>query len=205
MFAEKQDYINKIFEFITSSRVISGFTTNQNNEIVEAFENGERQGQFYKAWSIVFSSSELFKPAFQKYFNILPPPPTQEKTPKPISLENDILNKENALIRRVPINDVYNHFKTLTKMTSRKDEVILTNEQLLIFIKATFIDNKPIKQSWNSNDFTKISVRRIFFNFYLKVKNKESNYKNIKPKYFNIMNDAFEGFNNADYKAFHRT
>lgn len=83
MLAEKQDYVNKVFEYITKklffihdwANLRTGFTTNQNNEIVKAFENGKQQGYFYRAWSTVFSNNNLFAPLFQKYFNMLPPQP----------------------------------------------------------------------------------------------------------------------------------
>jgi hypothetical protein len=88
MFADKQDYVNKVFEYITkkvdfdynwaSNKV---FTRNGNNEIVDAFEDGQKQGFFYRAWSFVFSNNNLFAPLFQEHFKTLPP--QQIEKPKP--------------------------------------------------------------------------------------------------------------------------
>lgn len=80
MFAEKQDYVNKIFEFITKRLFINhnwasrnGFTINQEYEIVNAFDDGQHQGYFYRAWSTVFSNNNLFAPLFQEHLKALPP------------------------------------------------------------------------------------------------------------------------------------
>lgn len=83
MLAEKQDYVNKVFEYITKYLLFkhswvsgeSGFATNQNKEIVNAFENGQQQGYFYRAWSIVFSNNNLFAPLFREHLKELPSQP----------------------------------------------------------------------------------------------------------------------------------
>lgn len=82
-FPEKQDYVNKVFEYITKNLFFkhgwanlgTGFTTNQHEEIVDAFEDGQQQGYFYRAWSTVFSNNNLFAPLFQEYFKTLSPQP----------------------------------------------------------------------------------------------------------------------------------
>jgi hypothetical protein len=80
-FSNKKDYINKVFEFLTKQIIFehswfnnhTGFSINDNPEtrvkkIVGAFEDGVTQGYYYKAWSIVFSNSQLFKPLFEAYY-----------------------------------------------------------------------------------------------------------------------------------------
>lgn len=97
MLAEKQDYVNKVFEYITKYLLFkhswvsgeSGFATNQNKEIVNAFENGQQQGYFYRAWSIVFSNNNLFAPLFQEYFKELTPPPKETLS--------DLITNQNSL------------------------------------------------------------------------------------------------------------
>ncbi len=87
-FPEKQDYVNKVFEYITKNlffkhgwaNLRTGFTTNQHEEIVAAFEDGQQQGYFYRAWSTVFSNNNLFAPLFQEYFKTLPPQPINNET-----------------------------------------------------------------------------------------------------------------------------
>jgi len=86
LLAEKQDYVNKVFEYLTRhlffghgwANLRTGFTTNQNNEIIKAFENGQQQGYFYKAWCVVFSNNNLFAPLFQEHFKAFPPKPIIE-------------------------------------------------------------------------------------------------------------------------------
>ena len=86
-FPEKQDYVNKVFEYITKNlffkhgwaNLRTGFTTNQHEEILAAFEDGQQQGYFYRAWSTVFSNNNLFAPLFQEYFKTLPPQPIETK------------------------------------------------------------------------------------------------------------------------------
>lgn len=90
MLAEKQDYVNKVFEFVTKrilflhswATLQTGFTTNQNNEIIQAFENGQKQGYFYRAWSVIFSNHKLFAPLFQEHLKALPPQQNETKTDK---------------------------------------------------------------------------------------------------------------------------
>jgi hypothetical protein len=78
-FADKQDYIKKVFEYITKHILFShswqnpiGFTfrglMNDKANIIKGFENGQKQGYFYKAWSIVFSNNSLFQPLFEDFF-----------------------------------------------------------------------------------------------------------------------------------------
>lgn len=97
---DKNDYINKVFEYLTKQIIFqhswlnnhAGLTTSHNvkntkiYEIVDAFENGQKQGYFYKAWSIVLSNNNLFAPLFEEYFNSKP----NIKEQKDISLKNNI-------------------------------------------------------------------------------------------------------------------
>lgn len=126
----------------------------------------------------------------------------EQSNPKELKL-NDILEKQNILIPNVSIKEVYEHFKTLTSKVNNSNKHILTDEQLLLFIKSTFIDVKPIKQKWNSHLQTKKEVRYIFYEFYKKYKSNEKNQKNLKQKYFDILNNSFERFNEKnDYTDF---
>lgn len=90
MLADKQDYVNKVFEFVTKQIFAShsyatletGFTANQNNEIINAFDNGQKQGYFYRAWSVIFSNHQLFTHLFQYHLKTLPPQQNETKTDK---------------------------------------------------------------------------------------------------------------------------
>lgn len=104
LLADKQDYVNKVFEFVTKrilftqnwANPLEGFTTNFNNEIVNAFENGQKQGCFYRAWSIIFSNQNLFAPLFQEYFTTLPPQPKDKNDSKTKDIILDIFNSIDA-------------------------------------------------------------------------------------------------------------
>lgn len=84
--AGQNDYVIKVFEYLTTNFLfshgwlsgVSGFATNQDNELVNAFEAGQKQAYFYRAWSIVFSNNILFAPLFQKSLTALP----QQQTSK---------------------------------------------------------------------------------------------------------------------------
>lgn len=73
LLADKQDYVNKVFEFLTKdlfcshswAGLRSGFHRQHDNNIVDGFNDGQKQGHFYRAWTIVFSNNNLFAPLFQ--------------------------------------------------------------------------------------------------------------------------------------------
>lgn len=116
--------------------------------------------------------------------------------------KEEIFEMQNNLIPKMDISKAYNHFEVLAITTNKNNEFYLTHAQLLNFIKTTFVDKNPIKQHFNCKGFKKKKVRKIFYDFYFENKNNESNHTSIKRKYFNIMNDAFYGFNEHDYTDF---
>jgi hypothetical protein len=78
-FADKQDYVDKVFEYITKDILFKhswqnpiGFTyemsiKNDLSNIIKGFENGQKLGGFYKVWSIVFSNHKLFQKHFEDF------------------------------------------------------------------------------------------------------------------------------------------
>jgi hypothetical protein len=79
---DKEDYIYKIFEYITKSLILEagwlnpkiGFTFSGFQgqiSLDSAYFEGQNNGYYYKAWSIVFSNSNLFKNYFLSYFEHL--------------------------------------------------------------------------------------------------------------------------------------
>ena len=77
LLGDKQEYVSRVFEFITKSVFLThgwanlrkGFTVKCNGkdkveEIINAYKDGQTQGYFYRAWSIVLSSSNLFSSLF---------------------------------------------------------------------------------------------------------------------------------------------
>lgn len=120
--------------------------------------------------------------------------------------KSSIISKLNNLIPDVNIDEVFNHFETLTKSTNRNDKCYLTNKQLLIFINATFVECTPIKQDFNvSFSKDKIDVRSVFRKFQNNCSLRENNNKHLKQKYFNILNKSFAGFNQTDSDKWHKT
>lgn len=82
-FADKSDFIDKVFEYVTKEIIFShswrnnhsGFTVSylatinresEFGEIINAKEDGRFQGYFYKAWSIILSNNRQFEPLFRK-------------------------------------------------------------------------------------------------------------------------------------------
>ncbi|WP_040282485.1 hypothetical protein [Psychroserpens damuponensis] len=121
--------------------------------------------------------------------------------------KDELFKERNNLIREVKIEDVYNFFSVLINKPNRKGECYLSENKLLIFIKSTFIDKEPIQQTFDvgfSRD--KKDVRSVFKKFQDYCYGLEYNKKNVKEKYFDIMYNAFKGFNkNTDFNKWHET
>lgn len=94
-FSDKQDYVYKVFEYITKRIAFEHDWTNNGgfkfcsngNEttIIDAFNDGEKQGYFYRAWSIIFSNNLDFAPLFQNYYESMTTLQIETKTtPIPI-------------------------------------------------------------------------------------------------------------------------
>jgi hypothetical protein len=70
------EYIDKVYQYITNSNFLNttwlrnstSFVTNGENDIIDAESEGREQGFMYRAWSIIFSHGNLFKPLFDKYY-----------------------------------------------------------------------------------------------------------------------------------------
>lgn len=104
-FADKSDFINKTFEYISKHIIFSHSWRNNHSgfkisrifndnkildcgEIIEAFEDGRYQGYFYKAWSLILSNSNLFEDLFHEF---LEPAKTEFK------LVDDLLNAAHTM------------------------------------------------------------------------------------------------------------
>lgn len=103
-FADKTDYTNKVFEYITKTIIFehswlnnhSGFTTSHNinskiKKIINGFEDGQKQGFFYRAWVIVFSNNNLFAPLFKNLY-------TKDNSSSKLETENKANKTSNAII-----------------------------------------------------------------------------------------------------------
>jgi hypothetical protein len=104
MFADKLDFVNKTFEYVTKQVIFrhswqnnhSGFNVSKNiqddfdspGEIIKAFEDGKFQGYFYRAWSVILSNASLFENLFSKTTNVI-----ENET----GLINDFLNAAHTM------------------------------------------------------------------------------------------------------------
>ncbi|WP_434036807.1 hypothetical protein [Formosa sp. 4Alg 33] len=211
-YSDKEDYLIKVFEYVTSG---GDFRLNWTQHIsfisaigdyknkVGAFEAGKYEGRFYRAWSIIFSQNILFAPLFKNYMNKNDNNFENDRGIK----KADFLEKRNNLIPDVSISDVYNFFSVLVEKPNRKGVYYLSEDKLLIFIKSTFVDKEPILQSFDvpfSRD--KKDVRSVFRKFQDYCYKYEYNKTNVNTKYFGIMNKSFKGFSEiSDYKKWHET
>ena len=205
----KEAYITKVFEFLTKNGMEAPRTTSKKGfslfskdklEIVDAYQDGLLEGYIYRAWNIIFSNNELFTPIFKKYRN-------HRETEKTKVLEKDVILKmDNNLISDVSLLDVYDFFSVLTKLPKQGNSY-LCEQKLLIFIESTFVNKKPILQSFDvSLNKAKKNVRSVFKRFQDNCYQYERNKKHLKEKYFSIMFEGFEGFSKkSDYDKWHVT
>ena len=115
-----------------------------------------------------------------------------------------IFEMQNNLIPKLNIKKVYEYFKILTETTNTNDKFYLTPKKLLIFIKSTFIDLEPERQSFGCKIIKK-DLRSVFRKFEEACFDLEKNKKNLKPKYFKILDNSFEGFTKTDFDKWHET
>jgi uncharacterized ubiquitin-like protein YukD len=120
--------------------------------------------------------------------------------------KEQLLGEKNNLINGgVSIEDVFNYFEILITSRNRRGEFYLTEKQLLIFIKTTFIDLKPVLQHFNGRPNFKKDIRSLFFRFYEQCSVHEYNATGKKKKYSNLMFNAFSGFDAVkDFKEWNK-
>lgn len=202
------EFANRVFKYITNGlseepRATSktGFyfsNDDKGGEIVNIYQDGLLEGYLYRAWSIIFSENELFLPIFKKY---------RDDTEKTKFLEKDVILKmDNNLIPEVSLTYVYEFFSVLTK-PNKKGDPYLSEQNLLTFIKSTFVNKDPIQQSFDvSLNKEKKNIRTVFKRFQDNCYQYEKNQKHLKQKYFDIMFKGFEGFSKkSDYNKWHVT
>jgi hypothetical protein len=197
----KEQASDIIFRYITNNQsndpvvfLGRGFKMRSENDVYEIdydFLDGLHEGYLYRAWTIIFSQNELFLPLFKKYLN----GENIRDTDKTKLIKEDVLKMQNNLIPRISLEYVYDFFKVLIE-PNKKGTFYLNEQKLLIFIESTFVNKKSIQQSFNvpfSKD--KKDIRSVFKKFLDNCSELEFHKKNLKSKYFDIMNNAFIGFN----------
>ncbi|MBO0591463.1 hypothetical protein I2486_08585 [Cellulophaga sp. E16_2] len=138
MFADKSDFVNKVFEYLTKEIIFrhswrnnhSGFKISMSiekdikdgGEIIEAYEEGKFQGYFYKAWSLLFSNSKLFENLFI-----------------------ELLNSNESFIQNDIVNDVLNAAHTMQQnmLYWNVDEDTRTKQVLELLHKNYYTKDQP--------------------------------------------------------------
>lgn len=180
-FSDKSDFTFKIFEYVTKNIAFqqswfnnggSFYVTpneSKENHITNAFEDGEKQGYYYKAWSIIFGDSKIYAAYFKEYYSEINNNDSSESMDNFKYLEN-----------KYP----------LTKHASNKAKIVL-NE--ILIKKASLVDVIDCIDN-NSNSETKrllvddlISTYRIISNEFM-----------FKVKEADII-EALENNNNLEY------
>ena len=161
----------------------------------------------YGFYSGVLSKADEFILKYPNAFKDFHKCNDESQESQSIITKEQVFKERNNLIPDVLINNVYDFFKVLIDKPNRKGEFYLSEQKLLIFIKATFIDKKPIKQNFDvafSKD--KIDVRSVFKRFQDYCYDLEYNKTYVKDKYFKIMFESFEGFSQTtDFSKWHKT
>lgn len=206
----KEEASHIIFRFITNNQlndpVVSlnkGFKMSSGDyDIDYEITDGLLEGYLYKAWSIIFTQNELFLPIFKNYLvgDII------TDIHKTELKKDDILKMQNNLIPRISLEYVYDFFKILIE-PNKKGTFYLNEQKLLIFIESTFVNKKPVQQYFNQSfSKDKLDVRSLFRKFYINCNPLDYDKKNVNRKYFDIMNNAFIGFDDkVDYKKWYKT
>jgi len=205
-FADKEDYISKVHEYITKRILFehdwlnnhSGFKIQHANEpkagrIVDAFEDGQKQGYFYRAWTIVFCSSQLFEPLFTETIearNISANIQTKSDSNK--DENNDVTFINN--FDQVEPKRVYDYFFNTLVEQKHIDENTLQD-----YLISAFQNKKIPKQRITiKNKSTNKKVQEIFYNYYKDVAGKPYG---KQQSYIELLGNYFVGFDTKKLKT----
>jgi hypothetical protein len=143
LLADKEDYVNKVFEFVTKEIVfkhgwaslVTGFATKLTEaEIVNGYEDGQKQGYFYRAWSIIFSNQNLFTTLFHEHSK---------------AFYNQLTGKDEVLsdlITHTKSKEIVNFIKVNYKNIRGKRLKLL----LLVFQELQLLPKERIAQSFHN-------------------------------------------------------
>lgn len=145
----------------------------------------------------------------------LPLPEIQNKKKQEIAKEPEG-NESNFLDEQEKVKNKFNtmelemveqHFRALVNIQSTNGKSFLSETDLKNFIKAAFIENKPLKEKLKFNMVSgeMKTVQNIFYSFYFACKGEyENTSKGIQLKYLNLLKENFEGFKNLSSRNFAR-
>jgi len=114
LYPDKNDFTNKVFEHVTKKIIFqhdwlnahSGFTVStsgnlKDRKIVNAFEDGQTQGYFYKAWKFIFTNNNLFAPLFESYYQNLKPKSKKDKPEKSLNQYFNNINEIDSFLKEL--------------------------------------------------------------------------------------------------------
>lgn len=155
-YSDKSDFTFKVFEFVTKSIPFShcwfnnkssfNYSNNINDSftknISNSFEDGQKQGYFYKAWSIILGNSKVYAPLFEEHYSII-----KVDNKEAITLEENHNDKTNDFDKST-IEDYLEQFKDLI---SNNTYEIFIDAYLQYFSNGKFpyIDKKIIFKKMN--------------------------------------------------------
>lgn len=172
-YSDKNDYTYKVFEYVTKNIAFQhswlnnsgsfNIEPNENNEkcIVNAFEDGELQGYFYKAWSIILGNSKVYSTYFKEYYS----KEKLENTENLFLSENDKIVK-NEITSIIETNSLILHDDNLkdadgfpVNKEGRQICLVYKNGDIVIPLRSNFLisikDNSCIV--FNPNDKLKVN------------------------------------------------
>jgi len=169
-FSDKKDFINKVFEYLTKEITFKhtwnngtqGFTTNglnKNRDIIRGIDDGKKQGYFYRAWTIVFSNSNLFEPLFD----------TIKKKPQQ-------KNKKTSTKKKKYLIDLF-------------ETTELYNKVINILIEKEFISKNGNTLKWIKPKTKKHSVNQTIIALMVVLEKKHYLKPKPSAVYYNIEND----------------
>lgn len=120
-YSDKSDFTFKVFEYVTKNIAFDrswfnntgsfSYTSNINDsftkKIINSFEDGQKQGHFYKAWSIILGNSKVYAPLFEEHYSI-----NKVDNKEVITLDENHNDKTNDFDRST-IEDYLEQFKDL--------------------------------------------------------------------------------------------
>jgi hypothetical protein len=219
MHSDKNDSINKIFEYLTNQKGFksnwknphNGFTIsfngrNDNKDIVKGFEDGKTQGYFYRAWSYVLSNNILFSLLFKNYYT--------DKIQHQQNKTQNTLNKESLIkdpsslevnfefennFDEIEPKKVYDYFcKNLV------DKKYFSKSDLEEYLLLAFQDKTLPKQKFTFSNLHIEKVRTIFYTYYRDIAQdthgKKTIYAKLLGEYFNsfttqkVINNFADGY-----------
>ena len=197
MFPDKNDFIDKVHQYITKKIIyehdwlnnnkafsIEFGRNNKDGEIAYAFEDGQTQGYFYRAWSIVFSNNQLFEPLFKEKVlelndNVHNVEPVESNVKHP-EHDPNIFNKDGFELFKYLFDNYYKKYKRelmniwfyLKEYDPNKYTLLASKDQYKAFVlknyQITITNDEKAKYAYNDKAYPIMNNHRVNFEKRLK-------------------------------------